>query len=84
MRVPHTHTALKEQIGLRGKPESVKQRRKFYKGMQKGFIHSFDNALVHWHEPAHASSWGAGCVAQKVLALTVPLDHTGQSLLEPS
>lgn len=41
----HTHSTEKEQIGVTWKnQESVKQRRKFYKGMQKGFIHSFDNA----------------------------------------
>lgn len=31
-----------------------------------------------WYEPARASSWAVECVAQKVMALTVSLDHIGQ------
>ena len=78
--VHHTHTVLRRsRQGYMENQESVKQRRKFYKrnAERVSFTH-LTMPLCTWHEPAHASSWGAGCVAQKVLALTVSLDHTGQ------
>lgn len=79
MRVPHTHSTEKEQTGLRGKPGVSETKKKvLQKECRKVSFTHLTMPLCTWHEPAHASSWGAGCVAQKVLALTVPLDHTGQ------
>jgi len=74
----HTHSTEKEQTGLHGKP-GVSERRKFYKRTAErvSFTH-LAMPLCTGHEAAHASSWGAGCVAQNVLALTVSLDHAGQ------
>lgn len=80
----HTHTHTEDWEGaareLDGKLGVNETRKKvLQREWRKCFIHSFIHwtmpSLCPWCEPAHSSSTGAGCAAQKVFEVSLLEEH---------